>query len=108
VKWGRWLLCAHCPWSGDRDYAAALNIARLGVAHLAHTRATGKAQSFTVTETQSVKPVRYMPTGAVLLFPPPVPRDRLFAAGKLYVNGWKRSATLRSSYATPLLLRLCG
>ena len=49
-----------------------------------------------------------MPTGAVLLFPPPVPRDRLLYAGKLYVNGWKRSATLRSSYATPLVLRLCG
>ena len=61
-----------------------------------------------MTEVASVKPVRYMPTGAVLLFPPPVPRDRLFAAGKLYVNGWKRSATLRSSYATQLVLRLCG
>ncbi len=101
VKWGRWLLCAHSPWSADRDYAAALNIARLGVACLTHTQATGKAQAFSVTEVKSVKPVRYMPTGAVLLFPPPVPRDRLFEAGKLYVNGWKRSATLRSSYATP-------
>jgi len=49
-----------------------------------------------------------MPTGAVLLFPPPVPRDRLLAAGKLYVNGWKRSATLHSCYTTALLLRLCG
>ena len=57
-----------------------------------------------MTEVASVKPVRYMPTGAVLLFPPPVPRDRLFAAGKLYVNGWKRSATLRSSYPTALRL----
>jgi hypothetical protein len=102
------LVCAHCPWSADRDYAAALNIARLGVAHLTHARATGKAQAFAVTEVASVKPVRSMPTGAVLLFPPPVPRDRLLEAGKLYVNGWKHSATLRSSYATPLLLRLCG
>jgi putative transposase len=108
VKWGRWLVCAHCPWSGDRDYAAALNIARLGVACLTHAQTAGKAQAFAVTETPSVKPVRYMPTGAVLLFPPPVPRNRLLAAGKLYVNGWKRSATLRSSYATSLLLRLCG
>jgi hypothetical protein len=57
-----------------------------------------------VTEVTSVKPVRYMPTGAVLLFPPPVPRDRLLAAGKLYVNGWKQSATLRSSYTTVLRL----
>jgi putative transposase len=53
VRWGRWLLCAHCPWSGDRDYAAALNIARLGVASLTHTRATGKAQAFAVTEVDS-------------------------------------------------------
>jgi transposase len=108
VKWGRWLLCANCPWSADRDYVAALNIARLGVAYLTHIRATGKAQAFTVAEVDSVKPVRYMPTGAVLLFPPPVPRDHLLQAGKLYVDGWKQSATLRSSYVTPLLLRLCG
>src|SRR5215472_6440823 len=53
VKWGRWLLCAHCPWSADRDYAAALTIARLGVAHLAHLQATGRAQAFTVAEVAS-------------------------------------------------------
>jgi putative transposase len=108
VKWGRWLLCAQCPFSADRDYAAALNIARLGVACLTHTQATGKAQAFAVTDVKSVKPVRYMPTGAVLLFPPPVPRDRLLHAGKIYFNGWRKSATLRSSYSTQLLLCLCG
>src|SRR5216684_5682669 len=108
VKWGRWLMCAHCSYNADRDYCAAVNIARLGVAFLTHMQATGKAQAFSVTDETSVKPVRYMPTGAVLLFPPQVPVGRLLLAGKIYLNGWKKSATLRSSYATPLILRLCG
>ena len=34
VDWGRWLRCAACGYSADRDYAASLNIARLGVAML--------------------------------------------------------------------------
>ncbi len=108
VKWGRWLVCAHCSYNADRDYCAAINIARLGVAFLTHMQATGKAKAFSVTDETSVKPVRYMPMGAVLLFPPQVLLGRLLAAGKIYINGWKKSATLRSSYATPLILRLCG
>jgi transposase len=108
VKWGRWLVCAHCSFNGDRDYCAAVNIARLGVAFLAHMQATGKAQAFSVTEENSVKPCPYMAHGAVLLFPPQVQMTRLLEAGKIYINGWKKSATIRSSYATPLLLRLCG
>ena len=108
VKWGRWLVCAHCCYNADRDYCAAVNIARLGVAFLTQMQTTGKAQDFSVTDETSVKPVRYMPTGAVLLFPPQVPLGRLLEAGKIYLNGWKKSATLRSSYATPLILRLCG
>lgn len=108
VKWGRWLVCSHCSFNADRDYCAAINIARLGVAYLSQMHMTGKAHACSVTEVNSVKPVRYMPTGAVLLFPPQVPLDRLILAGKIYLNGWKKSATLRTSYATPLLLRLCG
>jgi putative transposase len=108
VKWGRWLVCAHCSFNGDRDYCAAVNIARLGVAFLTHMQATGKAQAFSVTDANSVKPCPYMAHGAVLLFPPQVQMTRLLEAGKIYLNGWKKSATIRSSYATPLLLRLCG
>ena len=108
VTWGRWLVCPHCSYNADRDYCAAVNIARLGMAFLTQMQATGKARACSVTETTSVKPVRYMPTGAVLLFPPQVPVDRLMHTGKIYLNGWKKSATLRTSYATPLLLRLCG
>lgn len=108
VKWGRWLVCAHCAFNGDRDYCAAVNIARLGVAFLVHMQATGKAQAFSVTDQRSVKPVPYIATGAVLLFPPHIQTTRLLEAGKIYINGWKKSATIRSSYATPLILRLCG
>ena len=107
VKWGRWLVCAHCSYNADRDYCAALNIARLGVAFLTQMQAQGKAHACSVTDS-SVKPVRYMPTGAVLLFPPQTDLHRLMDSGHIYLNGWKKSATIRSSYATPLLLRLCS
>ncbi len=107
VKWGRWLVCAHCSYNADRDYCAAVNIARLGTAFLTSMQATGKGYAFSVTDS-SVKPCPYMAHGAVLLFPPQVQMTRLLCAGKIYINGWKKSATLRSSYATPLLLRLCG
>ena len=108
VKWGRWLICSHCAFNGDRDYCAAINIARLGVAFLIQMQTTGKAQACSVTDETSVKPVRYMPTGAVLLFPPQTDLHRLMDSGKIYLNGWKKSCTIRSSYATPLLLRLCS
>src|SRR5439155_18795955 len=72
VKWGRWLICSHCSYNADRDYAAAVNIARLGVAFLTSMQATGKAKAFSVTDVASVKPCPYMAHGAVLLFPPQV------------------------------------
>ena len=108
VKWGRWLVCAHCSYNADRDYCAAINIARLGVAFLMQMQATGKAKAWSVTDENSVKPCPYMAHGAVLLFPPQVQMTRLLEAGKIYINGWKKSCTIRSSYATPLMLRLCG
>lgn len=107
VKWGRWLICAHCSFNGDRDYCAAVNIARLGVAFLLSMQITGKGKAFSVTNS-SVKPCPYMAHGAVLLFPPQTDLSRLLASGKIYRNGWKRACTIRSSYATPLLLRLCS
>jgi putative transposase len=107
VKWGRWLVCSHCSYNADRDYCAAINIARLGIAFLTQMQVQGKAHACSVTDS-SVKPVRYMPTGAVLLFPPQTDLHRLIDSGHIYLNGWKKSCTIRSSYATPLLLRLCG
>ncbi len=108
VKWGRWLVCAHCSYNADRDYCAAINIARLGAAFLTQMQATGKAQACSVTDAKSVKPCPYMAHGAVPLFPPQTLVGRLMHSGKIYLNGWKKSCTIRSSYATPLLLRLCS
>ena len=61
-----------------------------------------------MTEIVSVKPCPYMAHGAVPLFPPHTDLHRLLEGGKLYINGWKKSVTLRSSYASPLLIRLCS
>ena len=108
VKWGRWLACAHCEYNADRDYCAALNIARLGIAFVTSMQTTGQGKAFSVTAIEAVKPCPYMAHGAVLLFPPHTDLHRLLEGGKLYINGWKKSVTLRSSYATPLLLRLCS
>jgi putative transposase len=107
LKWGRWLSCSACHYNADRDYAAAVNIARLAVTFLTHLNAGRKAQAFRVTD-ESVKPAPYMAAGAVLLLPPQVSGDRLIHAGKIYLNGWRKSVTLRTSYPTPMLLRLCG
>jgi hypothetical protein len=108
VKWGRWLSCAHCGFNADRDYCAALNIGRLGIAYVTLMQDSGIGRAFSVTEIVSVKPCPYMAHGAVPLFPPHTDPHRLMDSGKLYVNGWKKSVTLRSSYATTLLLRLCS
>jgi hypothetical protein len=56
----------------------------------------------------SVQPVSYMGMWAMLRFPSPVPRDRLIHSGRVYCNGWCASVRLRSSYATPIMLRLYG
>lgn len=108
VKWGRWLICSHCSYSADRDYAAAVNVARLGMAYLSQMQMLGKAQACSVTDEQLIKPCPYMAHGAVPLFPPQTLLGRLVHSGKIYLNGWKKSCTIRSSYATPLLLRLCS
>jgi transposase len=38
--WGPWLACSACGWNGSRDYAASLNIARLGAPFITHSLAT--------------------------------------------------------------------
>lgn len=109
TDWGAWLCCSNpsCLWNGSRDYAASLNIARLGAALIRHAQSTEKVLHPFVLNA-SVQPVSYIGTRAALRFPPPVPRGRLIHSGRVYCNGWCASVRLRSSYATPIMLRLCG
>jgi transposase len=107
--WGAWLCCSNpaCLWNGSRDYAASINIARLGAALIRHAQTTGRAKHPVVTD-PSVQPVSYMGTRAALRLPPLSLRGHLIASGRIYCNGWPLSVKLRSSYATPIMLRLCG
>lgn len=107
--WGAWLCCSNpaCLWNGSRDYAASLNIARLGAALVRQAQTTGKVVHPSVLS-NSVQPVSYIGTRAALRFPPPVPRGCLIHSGRVYCNGWCFSVRLRSSYVTAIMLRLCG
>ena len=108
-NWGAWLVCSNpdCQWNGSRDYAASINIARLGATFIRHAQVTGRRYHPSIAET-AVKAVSYIGAVAVLRLPPPVPRDRLLYAGRIYCNGWRNAVKLRSSYATATMLRLCG
>jgi predicted RNA-binding Zn-ribbon protein involved in translation (DUF1610 family) len=105
--WGAWLSCEQYGWNGARDYAAALNIARLGAAFITHYQATGQFYHASISQAD-INPVSYMGAGAVLRLPPPVTDGRLLCAGKIYLNGWRKSVTLRSSHTADTMLRLCG
>jgi hypothetical protein len=107
--WGAWLCCSHpaCLWNGSRDYAASVNIARLGAALIRHAQKTLRVKHPQITH-PSVQPVSYMGTRAALRLSPLSPRGHLIASGRIYCNGWRLSVSLRSSYATPIMLRLCG
>jgi transposase len=109
VDWGAWLCCsnAQCLWNGSRDYAASLNIARLGAALIRHAQTSRRVMHPSIMH-PSVQPVSYIGTRAALRLPPLTSRGHLIASGRIYCNGWRLSVKLRSSYATPLLLRLCG
>ena len=108
-EWGAWLCCSNpaCLWNGSRDYAASLNIARLGAALIRHAHTTGRVNHPVITDL-SVQPVSYIGTWAALRLPPLSLRGHLIASGRIYCNGWRLSVKLRSSYATPIMLRLCG
>ncbi len=107
--WGAWLCCSNlvCLWNGSRDYTASLNIARLGAALIRHAQTTGRVKHPQITN-PSVQPVSYIGTRAALRLPPLSFRGHLIASGRIYCNGWRVSVKLRSSYATPLMLRFCG
>ena len=70
LKWGPWLCCEHpeCLWNGARDYAASLNIARLGLALFLSAHRHTPSQTAPLTSVK-VKPVLYSRAGATLLVP---------------------------------------
>jgi hypothetical protein len=104
---GAWLTCPSCGWNIARDYAEALNIAHLGATFIIHYLTTGRLYHASIAD-KAVKPLSYMGSGSALRLPPMVPRNHLLYAGKIYMNGWRNAVKLHSSYATEIMLRLCG
>ncbi len=95
---GHWLYCAACHYHADRDYAASINIARLGLALLLHAQRTSHYRWFSMTD-QSVKPASYTGVGAALLVPPPIRLDSPpEAAGRICITGWPACVWLSTSY----------
>jgi hypothetical protein len=108
---GPWLRCFACGWNGARDYAAAINIALLGVAFLLQERASQEHATRSKRPTMKTKPLNsasYTGAGLALRLPPTSPRGRLLDGGKRYVNGWIKSVSLHSALSQDTMLRLCG
>jgi transposase len=107
---GAWLRCFVCGWNGARDYAAAINIALLGVAFLKQTLPSSPSPPDdrpTMTQ-KDLNSESYSGSGLALRLPPTSPRGRLICSGKMFVNGWVKSVTLHSALPPGHMLRLCG
>jgi transposase len=105
---GAWLRCVACGWNGARDYAAAINIALLGIGYL---RQEDEHTVYEKRPTMQSKPLNsesYTGSGLALRLPPTSPRGRLICSGKRYVNGWINAVTLHSALPSDTMLRLCG
>jgi hypothetical protein len=110
-KAGAWLRCKRCGWNGARDYAAAINIALLGVAFLTqerHSSSPVPSDARPSMPKKGLNSVSYTGAGLALRLPPTSLRGRLLFGGKIYVNGWLKSVTLHSALSQDTMLRLCG
>ncbi|HEY6542483.1 MAG TPA: zinc ribbon domain-containing protein, partial [Ktedonobacteraceae bacterium] len=108
---GAWLRCFACGWNGARDYAAAINIALLGVTFLlqeVEQKEHGIRHKRPTMKTKPLNSESYTGSGLALRLPPTSPRGRLMHSGKRYVNGWIKSVTLHSALSQETMLRLCG
>jgi len=105
---GAWLRCFECGWNGARDYAAAINIALLGIAYLLQEAEHKGHEMRPTMKTKPLNSASYIGAGLALRLPPTSPRGRLIHSGKRYVNGWITSVTLHSALPPDTMLRLCG
>ncbi len=98
IKWGAWLCCSNpdCLWNGARDYAASVNIARLGMAYLVTYQETQRYVAYRMADS-SVKPALYSSAGATLLLPSQGITPRLTSGKHVYYAGWSYSTSLRTS-----------
>jgi hypothetical protein len=107
--WAPWLICRNpaCRWNGARDYAASLNIARLGMAFLVTYHATRRYVSYRMTDSQKlVKPVSYTGAGATLLLPSQGLTTRPTPGKCVSYAGWMASIALRTSQPKNVLALL--
>jgi putative transposase len=104
IEWGAWLCCSNpaCLWNGARDYAASLNIARLGLAFLITYHQTRAYQAYRMT-VSSVKPALYIGAGATLLLPSQGFTSRPYEGKHTYSAGWSYATSLRTSQPKNLL-----
>ncbi|HKF37200.1 MAG TPA: zinc ribbon domain-containing protein [Ktedonobacteraceae bacterium] len=104
LEWAPWLCCDNpkCLWNGARDYAASLNIARLGLAYLLTYHQTRRYQAYRMTE-KSVKPASYSGAGATRLVPSQGIKPRPFEGKHIFYAGWSFSTSLRTSHPNSLV-----
>jgi len=105
IDWGAWLHCTTCGWNGARDYAASLNIARLGMAFLTTYHETWRYESYRMTDS-SVKPALYIRAGATLLLPSQGITPRPQEGKHVSYAGWSYATSLRTSHPKKMLALL--
>ena len=105
VAWGAWLCCAACGWNGSRDYAASLNIARLGIAFLRTYHQTQRYVAYRMTSAE-VNSCLYIRQEAQLLLPVQGITPRPMEGKYLYYAGWSKTTALRTSQPRSILALL--